>query len=138
MTTQQRINLLFQVADGECIGRRLIALDERGFQFLDFRLLSGGEIAPPQLETRVLDFLQDVAQLAGGAFGGGSRIVQLMRESRGQLTESGQSVSLLFDASGFADPVGHQANQTLGQLRHLLNQIRKSRGGKSCDAAVGD
>ena len=68
------------------IGRRLVALDERSLQLFDFRFLRRREIAAAQLMTRVLDFLQDVAQLAGGALGGRSGIVEFMSQTRGKLS----------------------------------------------------
>ena len=84
MTAQQGIDLLFQVADRQRIGRRFVALDERSFQLFDFRFLRRSKIAPAEFETRVLDFLQDVTQLAGGAFGGGRRIIEFVSQARGK------------------------------------------------------
>ena len=108
-------------------------LHERSFQLFDFRFLRGGEIAPAQFVARVLDALQDVAQLAGGAFGGRGGIVEFMSQARGKLSQSRQPVALLFHPGGFADPVGHQAHQTLGQFRHLLHQIRETATRESAD-----
>ena len=82
VAAQQGINLVFEVADRERIGRNFVALDEGSFQLLDFRFLRRGKVAPSQFVAGVADFLQHVAQLAGGALGGGSRIVEFMRESR--------------------------------------------------------
>jgi hypothetical protein len=45
---------------------------------------------------------------------------------------------LLLDARGFADSVGHQADQALGKLRHFLDQVGKLRRGKSQGPTVGD
>src|SRR5580765_2643116 len=86
----------------------------------------------------VLDFLQNGAQLAGRTFCSRCGIVEFMRESGRKLSQRSQPVSLLLDASGLTDPVGHQADQTRGQLRHLLNKFRKLRGWKSQDTAVHD
>ena len=57
-----------------------------------------------------------------------------MRQPRRKLSQRRQPVSLLFDARGFADPVRHQTNQTLGQLRHLLHEFREQRSRKSQNA----
>ena len=48
-----------------------------------------------------------------------------MRQARRKLPQTGQSVALLLEARGFANPVGHQAHQPLGQFRHLLHQLRE-------------
>ena len=45
--------------------------------------------------------------------------------------ERGQSVALLFEAGGFADPVGHEAHQARGQFWHFLHQFGKCRSRKS-------
>ena len=79
----------------------------------------------PSSWTRVLDSLQCVAQQAGGAFGGRGGIVEFMRQARGKFSQAGQPVALLLHAGGLADPVGHQAHQPLGQLRHFLHQLRE-------------
>ena len=39
VAAQQRIDLLFEVADGQRVRRRLVALDEGRFQLFDFRFL---------------------------------------------------------------------------------------------------
>ena len=59
--------------------------DERRFQLFDFCSLHGSEIAPAQFETGALDFLQDITQLAGRAFRGGSRIIEFMSQPGGKL-----------------------------------------------------
>ena len=59
-----------------------------------------------------------------------------MRKSRRKLSQRSQPVLLLFEAGGFANPVRHQAHETLGQLRHFLYKIWKQRGRKSQGAAV--
>ncbi len=56
VTAQQGINLIFQIVNGQRIGRDYIGLRERGFEFFDFRFLGGGEIALSQLEAGVPDF----------------------------------------------------------------------------------
>ena len=53
-----------------------------------------------------------------------------MGQSGGKLSQRGQPVALLLHASGFADPVGHQADQALGQFRHSLHEFRKLDDGK--------
>ncbi len=58
-----------------------------------------------------------------------------MGEPCGKLSQGGQTVALLLHASGFANSVGHQADEALGQLRHLLHQIGKESGGETQDAA---
>ena len=90
----------------------------------------------PSSRLASLIFFRMCAQLAGGAFRSRSGIVEFMRKSRRKLSQRSQAVSLLFEAGGFADAVGHQAHQTLGQLRHFLYKIWKQRGGKSQGAAV--
>ena len=135
VAAQQGIDLVFQVAHGQRIGRNFVALDEGSFQLLDFRFLRRGEVAPSQFVAGVADFLQDVAQLAGGALGGGSGIVELMSEPRGKFSQGGQAVALLLEPSGFADSVGHQADEALGQFRHFLHKLGKQRGRKAQDAA---
>ena len=67
---------------------------------------------------------------------GGSGIVELVRESRGKLSQRSQAVALLLAASGFADSIGHQPDQALGQLRHLLHKFGKKRGGKTQNARI--
>ena len=136
VTAQQGINLVFQVADGQRIGRNFVALDEGRFQLFDFRFLGGGEVAPSQFVACVPDSFQDVAQLAGGALGGGSRIVEFMREPCRKLSQRSQAVALLLHPRGFANSVGHQADETLGQLRHLLYKIGKQRSRETQDAGV--
>ena len=131
MTAQQRINLVFQVADGQSIRRNHILLRKRSFQSFDFCFLRRSEITSSQFETRILDLLQNVAQLAGGTFRSRSRIVKFMRESCRKLSQRSQSIALLFEAGGFADPVGHQAHETLGELRHFLHKLGKFRRRKS-------
>ena len=90
----------------------------------------------PSSRLAFLIFFSMCAQLAGGAFRRGSGIVEFMRKSRRKFSQRSQSVSLLFEASGFADPIGHQAHQALGQLRHFLYKLRKQRSRKSQRAAV--
>ena len=96
VTAQQGIDLLFQIADGQRIGRNLVALDERSFQFFDFSFLRRRQIPTSQFVARIADFLQDVAQLARGAFRGGSWIIEFMGKPGGKLTQRSQPVALLF------------------------------------------
>ena len=138
VASQQGIDLVFQVAQRQGIGRNFVALDEGSFQLLDFRFLGWGEIAPSQFVACVADFLQDLAQLAGGALGGGSGIIELMSESCRKFSQRSQAVALLLHASGFANSVGHQADEALGQFRHLLHKIGKKRRRKTQDRGVGD
>ena len=42
----------------------------------------------------------------------------------------------MFEAGGFANAVGHEADQTLGELRHFLHEIGKQRGRKSQSVGV--
>ncbi len=86
VASQQRVNLVFEIADRERIGRSFVALNEGSFQLLDFRFLRGSKLAPAQFVAGVADFLEHVAQLAGGAPGGGSGIVELMGEPRGEFS----------------------------------------------------
>src|ERR1700756_387818 len=86
----------------------------------------------------VFDFLQNDAQLAGRPFCSRCGIVKFMRESGREFSQRSQAVSLLLDASGLTDPVGHQADQTRGQFRHPVDKFRKLRGWESQDPAVGD
>ena len=138
VAAQQGIDLVFQVADGQRIGRNFVALNEGSFQLFDFRFLRGGKLAPAQFVAGVADFLEHVAQLAGGALGGGSGIVEFVREPRGKLSQRSQAVALLFAPSGFANSVGHQADEALGQLRHFLHQFGKQRRRETQDAGVRD
>ena len=91
----------------------------------------------PSSRLASLDLLQNVAQLAGRAFRGRSRDYSVRAPVLQKVSQGSQTVSLLLDARGFADPVGHQAHQTLGQFRHFLDEFGKQRGRKSQDAAVG-
>ena len=61
-----------------------------------------------------------------------------MSQTCGELSQSGQTVSLLFDARGFTDAVGHQTHESLGQLRHLLHEFGKHGSRKAQEAAVCD
>src|ERR1700680_1064677 len=81
---------------------------------------------------------QDLAQLACGAFRGGSRIIEFMRESCRKLSQRSESVALLLPSSGFTDSVGHETDEALGQLRHLLYKVGKLRSRKTQDAGVRD
>ena len=136
MAAQQGIQLVFQFADGQRIGRRFIVLREVGLQLFDFRFLCGSQLAPPQIVARVLDAFQNIAQLACSAFRGGGGIVEFVSEARGKFSERRQAVALLFPARGFADSVGHHAHETFGQLRHLLHEVVKFRFGESQDVSV--
>ncbi len=138
VAAQQGIDLIFQVADGQRIGRNFVALHERSFHLLDLRFLRGGEVAPPQFVAGVSNFLEDVAQLAGGALGGGSGIVEFMREPGRKLSQRSQPVALLFPARGFANSVGHQPDETLRQFRHLLHEFGKLRRRETQHARVRD
>ena len=137
MAAQQGIQLFFQFAHRQRVGRRFILLGERGFQFLDLRFLRGSKLAPSQIVARVADAFQNIAQLAGGAFGGGSGIVEFVSEPRGKFSERSEAVSLLFPARGLADPVGHHAHEALGQLGHFLHEVVILRFWISQDVAVG-
>ena len=85
-----------------------------------------------------LDSLQDVAQLAGGTLGGGSGIIEFMREARGKFSQRSQAVALLLDPGGFANSVGHQADEALRQLRHLLHEFGKKRSREAQHARIRD
>ena len=95
-------------------GGGFVVLDEGGFEFFDFGFLLGGEFAAAQFVAGIFDFLEHVAQLAGGAASGGSGIVEFVREARGKFAQRSQAVALLLHASDFANSVRHQADQTLG------------------------
>ena len=101
VASQQGVDLLLEIAHGQRIGRSVVALNEGRFQLLDFRFLRGSQLAPAQFVAGVANFLQHVAQLAGGAAGGGSGIVELMREPRGKLSERSQAVALLLACGSF-------------------------------------
>jgi hypothetical protein len=87
--------------------------------------------------TRVLDSLQDVAKLAGGALCRRGGIIEFMSQPRGKLPQRSQSVPLLFYPGGFTDAVRHQTHESLSQLRHFLHEIGKQCRRKSQDRAVG-
>ena len=76
--------------------------------------------------------------MARGAFRGGRRIIEFMRESRRKLSQRCQPVALLLQSGGFANSVGHQPHEPLGQLRHLLNKFGKQRGRKTQSANIRD
>ncbi len=60
-----------------------------------------------------------------------------MGQACGKLSQTSQPVALLLHPRGFADPVGHQAHQTLGQFRHFLHEFRKhALSRKSQDAGI--
>ena len=137
VAAQQRIQLLLEVGHGQGVRRGILVLDDAGLQLLDFRFLRRGEVAPAEFVGGVANFLQDVAQLAGGALGGGGGIVEFVSEAGGKFSERGQAVALLFPARRLANAVGHHADEALGQLGHFLHEFVKFRFGKSQDAAVG-
>ena len=114
-----------------------LCCDDAGLQLLNFRFLRGSEVAPPKFVGRIANFLQDFAQLAGGALGGGGGIVEFVSEPRGKFSESREAVALLFPARRLANAVGHHADEALGQLGHFLHEVVKLRFGKSQDAAIG-
>src|SRR5215472_19037266 len=96
MTAQERIELVFKGAHGQSVGRRLISVSERAFQFLDFRPLRGGEFPPSQLLARVFDLLQQSSELTRGPPGCRRGIVKFMSQPGGKLSQSRQTVALLF------------------------------------------
>src|SRR5215831_11003619 len=53
-----------------------------------------------------------------------------------QLSQTCQSVALLFKTSNLTDAVCHHPDEALGQFRHFLNELREQRTWKSQDAAV--
>ena len=59
-----------------------------------------------------------------------------MGKARGELSHRGQTVALLFPASGFTNPVGHEADETLRQFRHLLHKLREKRRRETQDLCV--
>ena len=59
-----------------------------------------------------------------------------MGKARRKLSHRSQTVALLFPASGFANPVGHEADETLRQFRHLLHKLREKRRRKTQDPCV--
>src|SRR5262249_48672828 len=64
VAAEQRVQLVFQNADGQGIGWRPIPLDQRGLQPFDFGSLRRGEFVCSQFVTRIFDLLQNSAQLA--------------------------------------------------------------------------
>src|SRR5581483_12199059 len=70
------------------------------------------------------------------SFGGRSRIIELVRESGGKLSEGSQSVALLLDTRGLANAVGHQSDQARGQFRHSLYELRKLRRREAQQSAI--
>ena len=129
MTAQQGIQLILEVSDGERIGRRIVAQNDCRLQFLDFGFLRLGEIATAEFVTCVLDFFEDIAQLAGGAFGGGCGIIEFMSESGGKLAEAREPVALLLETRDLADAIGHEADETLGESGIFCTEFRKSTTG---------
>ena len=137
VTAQQGINLIFQIADGERICGTFVRLGKEASSFSISDFCAGVRSRLPSSWLASLIFFRMSRKLTRGALGGRSGIVEFMSQSSRKLSQRGQSVALLFHPSGFADPVGHQAHQTLGQFRHLLHQIGKQRGRKSQGAAIG-
>src|ERR1041384_6636955 len=86
----------------------------------------------------LFDLLQHVAQLAGGALGRRSRIVEFMRQPGGKFAQSSKAVALLLDSCSLADSVRHQRDETAGQLGHLLYQVRETCGREAQHTAGGN
>ncbi len=59
-----------------------------------------------------------------------------MREARRKLSQRRQPVALLLHPRGLANPVGHQADEPLRQLRHLVDKVGKQRGREAQSAAI--
>ena len=101
-------------------------VEERRFQLFDFGSLRGGQIAPAQFVAGISDSSSKTSRSwLVARFAADAGIVQLVSQSGRKFPEGGQSVALLLHARGFADPVGHQADQTLGQFRHFLDEFRE-------------
>src|SRR5215831_11890896 len=59
-----------------------------------------------------------------------------MSEPCRKFSHRSQTVALLFHPSGFANSVGHEANQTLRQFRHLLHKLGEERRWETKDLCV--
>ena len=61
-----------------------------------------------------------------------------MCKARREFPQGSQTVSLLFDARGLADSVGHQSHQARGELRHFLYKLREVRRRKTQQPAIAE
>src|SRR5579872_7388638 len=60
-----------------------------------------------------------------------------MGKTSGKLTQCGEAVTLLLEASRLANPVGHQSDKPCGELGHFLHKLRKEHGRKAQDSSIG-
>ena len=76
-------------------------------------------------DARVAHGLQRLAKTGGSPLGRSGRIIELVRQTRGELAERQQLVALSLKAGGLTDPVGHHRHQALAQQRHALHHLGK-------------
>ena len=79
-----------------------------------------------QPDAGVAHGLQRLAQACGGPLRRGGRVVQLMRQTRGQLAQRHQLIALRLNPGRLADAVGHEGHQTLAEQGHALQHLREN------------
>ena len=78
-----------------------------------------------QTQAHFANILKRTHQALCRADCGCSGIVQFVCEAGGQFAERHQFFLLRFRARHFSDAVGHQSDQSLGEQRHALDQLRE-------------
>jgi hypothetical protein len=74
--------------------------------------------------------------VSGSPLRGRSGVIEFMCEPCRKFSHRSQTVALLFHPSGFANSVGHEANKTLRQFRHLLHKLGEERRRETQDLCV--
>ena len=72
-------------------------------------------------------------EIDGGVAHGRGGIIQLMRQTGGQFSQSHELFALLVGLGRFADAVGHYAHQLWSQRRRALHHLREVRDVQKCD-----
>ncbi len=87
--------------------------------------LFGGKGVACQPNARTAHRLERFAKAHRGALSRGGRIVQLMRQTGGELSQRHQLVALRLHFGGFANAVRHHRHEALAQLRDSVQHLRK-------------
>ncbi len=128
-----------RLLNGETVewGRPNLLHEER-LKLFNLRLLFRRKFERAQFLTRLLDPLQRIPELTGGAPRRRCRIVQLVRQASRQFSKRSQPLLLLLNSRAFTNSIGHHADQPAGQFRHILHKLREIAGRKSQSAAVSN
>ena len=137
VTAQQRIELFFQIAGRERIRGGPSDASAR-LQIFDLRFLRGGEVAAPEVVTRVADCFSMSRSWLVARFAADAGLFSSCARPAESFPRAASRSFCCSQPRGLPDPVRHHAHEALRQLRHFLHKIGKLRCRKSQRAAIGD